>query len=110
MEGKSVKPVRMQRWTANRKRDVVLEILKGRKTIVDVAREHDLKQSEIQQWIETFISFGTQALKVNPKSMEAVYQKELKRHREKIGELVLPIDVLKKAEAILNEEESFCSE
>jgi len=110
MEGKSVKPVRMQRWTANRKRDVVLEILKGRKTIVDVAREHDLKQSEIQEWIETFISFGTQALKVNPKSMEAVYQKELKRHREKIGELVLQIDVLKKAEAILNEEESLCSE
>ncbi len=110
MEGKAVKPVRIQRWTANRKREIVLEVLKGHKTIVDVAREHDLKQSEIQQWIDTFIAFGTQALKVNPKSMEAIYQKELKRHREKIGELVLQIDVLKKAEAILSEEESSCSE
>ena len=49
-------------------------------------------------------------LKVNPKSMEAVYQKELKRHREKIGELVLQIEVLKKAEAILSEEKSLCCE
>ncbi|WP_281273157.1 transposase [Desulfosoma caldarium] len=96
----------MQRWTANRKREIVLDILKGHKTIVDVAREHDVKQSEIQQWIDTFIAFGTQALKVNPKSAEAVEQKELKRHREKIGELVLQIEVLKKAETILNEEES----
>lgn|GEM_PF-3352092 len=57
----------------------MLEVLKGHKTIVGVAREHDLKQGEIQQWIDTFITFGTQALKVNLKSMEAIYQEELKR-------------------------------
>ena len=84
----------------------MLEVLKGQKTIVDVAREHELKQSEIQQWMETFITFGTQALKTHPRSIGAVYQKELKRHREKIGELVLQIDVLKKAERMLSEEES----
>lgn len=106
MEGKPVKAVRIERWTANGKREIVLEVLKGQKTIVDVAREHDLKQSEIQQWMETFISFGTEALKTHPRSIEAVYQKELKRHREKIGELVLQIDVLKKAERMLSEEES----
>ena len=109
MEGKGAQTVSFKRWTANRKRDVVLEVLRGDKTIVDVAREYDLKQSEVQEWINTFIDFGTQALKTNPKSIEAVYKKELKRHREKIGELVLQIEVLKKAEAILSEEESlFC--
>ncbi|ROQ90125.1 transposase-like protein [Desulfosoma caldarium] len=101
-----VKPVRQQRWTASRQREIVLEILKGHITIVDVAREHDVKQSEIRQWIDTFIAFGTQALKVHPKSVEAVEQKELKQHRERIGEMVLQIEVLKKAEAILSEEES----
>ncbi|ROQ90774.1 transposase [Desulfosoma caldarium] len=106
MEERVAKPVRVQRWTANRKREIVLDILKGHKTIVDVAREHDVKQSEIQQWIDTFIAVGTQALKVHPRSAEAVEQKELTRHREKIGELVLQIEVLKKAEAILSEEES----
>jgi len=87
-----------------------LEILKGHKTIVDVARQYDLKQSEIQQWIDTFIEFGKEGLKSNPKNVEAIYQKEIKRHREKIGELVLQIDVLKKAKASLSEEENSFSE
>ncbi|WP_123289622.1 hypothetical protein [Desulfosoma caldarium] len=73
---------------------------------MDVAREHDVQQSEIHQWSDTFIAFGTQALKVNPKSVEAVEQKELKWHCEKMGDRVLQIEVLKKAETILSEEES----
>jgi len=110
MGQKVVKPVAIQRWSANRKTDIVLDILKGHKTIVDVARQYDLKQSEIQQWINTFIEFGKQSLKVSPKSVEAIYQKELKKHREKIGELVLQIDVLKKTKTIAAEEENSCCE
>ncbi|ROQ93384.1 hypothetical protein [Desulfosoma caldarium] len=52
------------------------------------------------------MAFGTQALKVLSKSVEAVEQKELKRHREKMGERVLQMEVLKKADAILSEAES----
>jgi len=48
MDGKPVKPVRMQRWTANRKREIVLKILKSHKIIMDVASEHDLKQNKVQ--------------------------------------------------------------
>ena len=106
MEGKPVKPVRIERWTASRKREILLEVLEGQKSIVDVAREHDLEQGEIQQWMETFIAFGTEALEAHPKSIEAIYQRELDRHRERIGELVLQMDVLKKAETILGEEQS----
>ncbi|ROR02917.1 hypothetical protein [Desulfosoma caldarium] len=66
MEEKVVKSVPMERWTARRQRTIVPNILKGPKIIVDVAREHSVKPSEIQPWIATFIAFGTQALKVNP--------------------------------------------
>jgi len=34
---------------------LVLEIFKR---IVDAAREYDLKQREIQKWMETFLEFG----------------------------------------------------
>ncbi len=71
-----------------------------------MVREHYLKHSRVQQWIDTFIPFGTKGLTVSPKSMEAIYQNELKGHREKIGELMLEIDALKKAEAILSKEEA----
>jgi hypothetical protein len=41
-----------------------------------------------------------------------VYEEELKAHQEKIGELVLQIDVLKKAEKLVedSEEENSSSE
>ena len=102
----------IERWTARRKADLVLEIIKGQKTIVDAAREYDLKQSEIQKWVETFLEFGRRGLRVNPKNAESAYEEELKAHREKIGELVLQIDVLKKAKKVLedSEEENSSSE
>jgi len=102
----------IERWTARRKADLILEIIKGQKTIVDAAREYDLKQSEIQKWMETFLEYGRQGLRANPKNAESAYEEELKAHREKIGELVLHIDVLKKTKKLLedSEEESSSSE
>ena len=44
----------IERWTARRKADSILETIKGQKTIVDAAREYDLKQREIQEWMETY--------------------------------------------------------
>ena len=52
MENKGNSQPTIERWTARRKADLALEIIKGQKTIVDAAREYDLKQSEIQKWIE----------------------------------------------------------
>lgn len=69
-----------------------------------------MKQSEIQGWIDIFLESGRRALKTNPWSLESAHESQLKAHREKIGELVLQIDVLKKAKAILSEEESSCGE
>jgi transposase-like protein len=95
----------IERWTARRKADLVLEFIKGKKTIVDAAREHDLKQSEIQKLIETFLEYGQQGLRANPKNAESVYEEELETNRQKIGELVLQIDVLKKAKKRLEDSE-----
>jgi hypothetical protein len=40
----------IESWTARPKADLVLEMKKGRKSMVDAAREYDLQQSEIQKW------------------------------------------------------------
>ena len=42
--------------------------------------------------------------------MESAYEEQLKSHREKIGELVLQIDILKKAKQLLSGEEDSSSE
>ena len=54
MERKRDNQPTIERWTALRKADLILEIIKGQNTIVDAAREYDLKQSEIQKWMETY--------------------------------------------------------
>lgn len=100
----------IERWSAKRKTDLVLEIIKGHKTIVDAAREHDLKQSVIEGWINTFLEYGRNGLKSHPKNVEAEHDQQLKVHKEKIGELVLQIDVLKKAKELLSEDENSSSE
>ena len=100
----------VQRWTARRKADLALEIIQGQKAIVDAAREHDLRQSEIQEWIETFMEFGRNGLKTNPKNAAEIHEAQLKQHREKIGELVLQIDVLEKAKKLLAGDENSSSE
>jgi transposase-like protein len=110
MSGKVISHPGIERWTAKRKAELVLEIIKGHKTIVDAAREYDLKQSEIQKWIDTFMEYGRQGLKSHPKRMESAYEEQLKSHREKIGELVLQIDILKKAKQLLSGEEDSSSE
>ena len=112
MDNKGNSQPTIERWTARRKADLASKIIKGQKTIVDAAREYDLKQSEIQKWIETFLEYGRQGLRANPRNAESAYEEELKAHREKIGELVLQIDVLKKAKKLLedSEEENSSSE
>ncbi|HRZ77893.1 MAG TPA: helix-turn-helix domain-containing protein [Bacteroidales bacterium] len=96
----------MERWTWKRKADLVLEIIKGHKTIVDAARENDLRQSVVEEWLNTFLEFGRQGLKNNPKRVHSEYEEQIKAHREKIGELVLQVDVLKKAKEVLSEDEN----
>ena len=96
----------IERWTSKRKAELVLEVIKGHKTIVDAARENDLRQSVVEEWINTFLEFGRQGLKSNPKRVHSEYEEQIKAHREKIGELVLQVDVLKKAREVLSEDEN----
>ena len=53
-----------QRWTAGRKAELVVAILKQEKTPVDACRENDLKQSEVKKWIDQFMDGGTRNLEL----------------------------------------------
>jgi len=54
-----------QRWTAKRKTEIILQILRQTTTVVDVARQNDLTPSEVQNWVDTFLKGGEQSLKMN---------------------------------------------
>ncbi len=46
----------IKRWTAKRKTQVVLDILKGKTTVAEVARQHDRTPVEIERWVDEGVS------------------------------------------------------
>ncbi|WP_141730809.1 transposase [Oligoflexus tunisiensis] len=95
-----------QRWTARRKVELIVRIMKGEKSLVDVCREQDLKQSEVEGWIETFLKGGENSLKTNAKEDQAQYEREIKDLRATVGELVLELDARKKWQALSQDQET----
>ena len=86
----------IQRWTAGRKAAVVMDIIKGRATPADLARQHDLTVGEIEGWVEKFLEGGREGLRAVPRDLEARFDAERKDLLAKVGELTLQVDALKK--------------
>ena len=51
-----------KRWTAQEKQAVVLEGLRGVRTVVDVCREHGVTQDQFFRWRDRFVEGGRRAL------------------------------------------------
>ena len=94
-----------QRWTAKRKVELLLQLIKGETKLVDMCREHDLKQSEVEGWMETFLKSGERGLKARSEDEQATHDREVRELRAKVGELVLELDARKKLDALTGKPE-----
>jgi len=86
-----------QRWTAKRRLSLVLQIIKGETSLAEAARAHGLTVGEIEDWRDKFILGAENALRSEPKDDEALKDEQIKRLKQKVGELVLDLDILKEA-------------
>jgi transposase-like protein len=86
-----------QRWTAKRKGALVLSILKGETSIQEAARAHGLTMAEIEDWKDKFLLGAENALRSRPRDEEALKDEQIKRLKQKVGELVLDMDILREA-------------
>src|SRR5438552_14232386 len=75
-----------QRWTAKRKVELLLQLIKGEATLVDACREHDLKQSEVEGWMEAFLQSGERGLKARSDDEQAVHEREVRELRAKVAD------------------------
>src|SRR5262249_42011443 len=92
-----------QRWTAKRKVELLLQLIRGERKLVDVCREHDLKQSEVEAWMDTFVNAGERGLKARAEDEQAAHEAEVRELRAKIGELVLELGRPKKISSPVRE-------
>ena len=87
----------IERWTAKRRVALVVGILKGETTAAEAARKHGLTVGEIEDWQEKFLQGAENALRSRPKDEDALKDEQIKKLKQKVGELVLDVDILREA-------------
>ena len=87
----------IERWTAKRRVALVVSILKGEASIAEAARKHGLTVAEVEDWRDRFLLGAENALRNRPKDEEALKEEQMKKLKQKIGELVLDNDMLREA-------------
>src|SRR5512134_243053 len=90
-------PEDVQRWTARRRSALVVSILRGETSVQEAARSHGLTVSEVEEWKEKYLAAGENALRSRPRDEDGLKDEQIKRLKQKVGELVLDIDILKEA-------------
>jgi hypothetical protein len=90
-------PDDIQRWTARRRMALVLSILKGEITLDDGARQHGLTVAEIEEWKQRMLAAAHNALRSRPRDADAMKDEQIRRLREKVGQLVVDVDLLREA-------------
>ena len=88
---------RVQRWTAKRRTALIVSIIRGETSVQEAARAHGLTVAEVEGWQERFLAAAENALRSRPKDEEAVKEEQIRRLKQKVGDLVLDIDILKEA-------------
>lgn len=87
----------VQRWTVKRRTALVVSLLRGETTVQEAARKHALTVAEVQDWRDRFLLGAENALRSNPRDEQALYEEQIKRLKQKIGDLVLDLDIAKEA-------------
>ena len=90
-------PDDIQRWTARRRMALVLSVLKGELSEEDGAKRHGLTVSEIADWKDRVLQAAHNALRSRPRDADAIKDEQIRRLRQKVGELVVDVDLLKEA-------------
>jgi transposase-like protein len=95
MASESADPI--ERWTAKRRMTLVVSILKGEASVAEAARKHGLTVAEVEDWREKFLLGAENALRGRPRDEEALKDEQIKKLKQKIGDLVIDNDLLREA-------------
>lgn len=87
----------IQRWTARRRRELILSIIKGSTSVQEAARKHDLTVAEIEQWIDRAMDGMENSLRTKPRDEEAQVAAHISKLERKIGRQALELDIMKEA-------------
>ena len=92
-------PAREVRWSANKKQDAVLRLLRG-ETLDELSRELRVEAHRLSAWRDEFLAARKEGLKGrvgDPDAGSVEAQRRIRDADRKIGELTLEVDILRAA-------------
>jgi hypothetical protein len=75
----------------------MLAIVLASTPVAEAARKHGLTVAEIEDWQERFFLAAENGLRARPRDEEALKDEQIKKLKQKVGELVLDVDILREA-------------
>lgn len=95
----------VKRWTARRKSALVLDIIQGKTTVSEAARQFDLSPSDIEEWVDQGKAGMENALRAKPEDIREQYERQLRDLQEAYGEAMLELRARKKFQSLLGKDE-----
>ena len=89
-------PKKRRSHSAQFKFKVVLEALQGVKTINQITSKYELNPVQVTQWKKQFLQNGQDVFSKGPDKSQQEFDKERNQMEQKIGQLALSVDFLKK--------------
>ncbi len=93
---------RPRQFTGQFKFDVVMQLLKGEKTISELCREHQLKDSLVYRWRDELLARGPQVYESATGNGATADQVRIAELERVLGRLTLELEMAKKASSLLN--------
>jgi transposase len=81
------------RWSAKRKAEVVLALLKGA-DVAELCRKNGISQSQLYGWRDCFLEGGTEQLK-SRRGRKDPREREISRLERKVGQLTVQMEILR---------------
>jgi len=89
--------MKRRHFSSEEKMAIVLNGLKGKQSVAEICRQHQISQSQYYKWRDLFLEGGKNALVYGaPSKKEALFKAEIERLQRIIAKQAVQIEVLKK--------------
>ena len=93
--------MKTRQFTPEEKLNIVLESLRGERTISEICREHGITQSLYYQWRDKFLN-GAKSGLTHARKKNNSQQVEIQQLKQIIAELTVENQILKKTQKLMN--------
>lgn len=94
--------MKLRKWQSEEKMAIVLEGLKGQKSITEICREHRISQTLYYRWRDRFLEAGQKGLGAGNLDEAKALQVEIEKLEKIIGRQTIAIETLKKTQNLIS--------